>query len=323
VAGVSVATISRVLNGDGRVGEDRRGRVLAAIRQLGYRRDGVARNLRRGSTMVWGLVIGDIENPFFTSLVRGVQDTANREGYSVVLLNSDEDLETEAQCLRVLVEERVAGVILSPVSERSSNFAAIPSTIPTVLVDRQITGAAVDMVCVDNVRGAYEGTQHLLDAGYRRVACISGPLHSTTGARRLRGYLQAMRDAGLAPDAGDVVATDFKRGGGHQAALQLLDSDPPPDAIIVMDNLMMEGALFALQERGVRIPDDIGLVGFDDLSWATLVTPRLTAVAQPVRELGVMAAELLARRCRGDRSGFPASVDLQPELTVRDSSRHR
>lgn len=319
-AQVSVATVSRVLNGDARVQPERRERVEHAIRRLGYRRDSVARNLRRGSTMVWGLVISDIENPFFTSLVRGVQDTAEQSGYSVVLLNSDEDLEKEARCLRVLAEERVAGVILSPVSEQGSSLTGLPSSTPTVLVDRQVTGLEVDTVAVDHARGAYEGTAHLLQAGYRRVACISGPRHSTTGAARIEGYERAVRDAGLEPDPDLIHVTDFKRGGGHDAALRLLDLDPRPDAIIAMNNLMSEGTLWALQERGVAVPDDVGLVGFDDLTWSTLVRPRLTVVAQPVRQLGLTAAELLARRCGGDRSGFPATVRLPSELIVRESS---
>jgi LacI family transcriptional regulator len=319
-ARVSVATVSRVLNGDPRVQPERRDRVEAAIRQLGYRRDSVARNLRRGSTMVWGLVISDIENPFFTSLVRGVQDTAEQAGYSVVLLNSDEDLEKEARCLRVLAEERVAGVILSPVSERDSTLTGLPASTPTVLVDRQITGLEIDTVAVDHAGGSYEGTAHLLREGYRRVGCISGPRHSTTGASRIEGYEQALRDAGHAPDPELICTTDFKRGGGYESALRLLDLDSRPDAIIAMNNLMTEGTLWALQERGLAVPEDVGVVGFDDQSWSTLVRPRLTVVAQPVRQLGVRAAELLTQRCRGDRSGFPATVRLPPQLTVRESS---
>jgi LacI family transcriptional regulator len=319
-AHVSVATVSRVLNGDGRVQPERRERVEAAIRQLGYRRDSVARNLRRGSTKVWGLLISDIENPFFTSLVRGVQDTAELAGYSVVLLNSDEDLEKEARSLRVLAEERVAGVILSPVSEHDSDLSGLPASTPTVLLDRQITGLEIDTVSVAHARGGYEGTAHLLAAGYERVACISGPRHATTGASRIEGYEQALRDAGHALDPELVCATDFKRGGGHEAARRLLDLQEPPDAIIAMNNLMTEATLWALQERGLVVPQDVGLVGFDDLSWSTLVRPRLTVVAQPVRQLGIIAAELLAQRCRGDRSGFPATVRLLPQITVRESS---
>lgn len=323
-AGVSVATVSRVLNGIGRTDPARRQRVLRAIEALGYRRDGVARNLRRRSTMVWGLVISDIENPFFTSLVRGVQDSADGEGYSVVLLNSDEDLLKEGRCLDVLAEERVAGVILSPVSEHESDLEVLAaSRTPTVLVDRRVTGVSMDMVCVDNRKGAREGTAHLLARGYRRGACISGPPRSTTGASRLEGYLAALRDAGREVDMSLVLTTDFKRRGGYDAALQLLDRRPPPDAMIVMNNLMTEGALAAIRERGLRIPDDVGLVGFDDLSWASLVQPRLTSIAQPVRELGLAAAKLLARRCRGDDEGFPATITLDPELRVRESSgRH-
>ncbi len=321
---VSVATVSRVLNGNEKVDRERQRRVLAAIDELGYRRDGVARNLRRGSTKVWGLVISDIENPFFTSLVRGVQDQADDEGYSVILLNSDEDLGTEARCLALMVEERVAGAILSPVSETESVMDLLVSTgTPTVMVDRRMRGPQVDTVTVDNVLGAYDGTMHLLGAGHRRVACISGPPASTTGVNRLNGYLRALEETGLPAELQLIRTTDFKRGGGYRATLDLFRQDPRPDAMIVMNNLMTEGALHALRELGLRVPQDVALVGFDDLSWATLVEPQLTTIAQPVRELGRAAAELLGRRCRGDTLGFPAEVMLTPTLQIRESSVSR
>ncbi len=323
-ARVSVATVSRVLNGNEKVDPERQRRVLSAIEELGYRRDGVARNLRRGSTKVWGLVISDIENPFFTSLVRGVQDQADEEGYSIILLNSDEDLDKEGRCLALMVEERVAGAILSPVSETKSVMDLLISTgTPAVMVDRRIRGLAVDTVIVDNVLGAYDGTMHLLGAGHRRVACISGPAESTTGINRVTGYLRALEKTALAAEPELIRTTDFKRGGGYRATLDLFRQDPRPDAMIVMNNLMTEGALHALRELGLRVPRDVALVGFDDLSWATLVEPQLTTIAQPVRELGRAAAELLGRRCRGDSFGFPAEVMLAPSLQIRESSVSR
>jgi LacI family transcriptional regulator len=295
--------------------------VLTAIESLGYRRDEIARSLRMGATKVWGLVISDIENPFFTSLVRGVQDQADQEGYAVVLLNSDEDLEKEARCLTLLLEARVAGVILTPVTERDAN-AALPASAstPLVVVDRRISGIPLDMVTVDNVQGAYQGTLHLLDAGYRRISCIAGPEHVATGSDRLRGYFQALRERGVEPDPALVRTTNFKQDGGYEAASQLLRQEPRTDAIIVMNNLTTEGALQAVQDLGLRVPGDVALVAFDDLAWSSLVQPGLTAVAQPVRELGRTAAQLLARRCRGDMEGFPSTVVLQPTLKVRQSS---
>lgn len=323
-ARVSVATVSRVLNGNERVDRERQRRVLSAIEELGYRRDGVARNLRRGSTKVWGLVISDIENPFFTSLVRGVQDQADKEGYSVILLNSDEDLNKEARCLTLMVEERVAGAILSPVSETESAIDLLVSAgTPTVMVDRRVRDLEADTVIVDNVLGAYEGTMHLLAAGHRRVACISGPTGSTTGLNRLNGYLRALEETELPVERELIRTTDFKREGGYRATLDLFRQNPLPDAVIVMNNLMTEGALHALRELGLRVPQDVALVGFDDLSWATLVEPRLTTIAQPVRELGRAAAELLGRRCRGETLGFPAEVTLAPTLQIRESSGPR
>jgi LacI family transcriptional regulator len=319
-AGVSVATVSRVLNHQPQVDPARRERVLEAIARLGYRRDAVARNLRRRSTRVWGLVISDIQNPFFTALIRGVQDRAEQEGFAVILLNSDEDTDRERRCLELMAEERAAGVLISPASETESAFRPLlDPAIPVVLIDRSTTDRDVDLVRIDNERGAYDGTRHLLEEGYRRVACISGPLHTTTGRTRFEGYRRAVEEAGtIDPDL--VRHTDFKTPGGHEAAIDLFRSPSPPDAVIVMNNLMTEGALTALRDLGLAMPGDVGVVGFDELSWAALLDPPLTTVGQPVRELGLAAADLLARRCAGDMEDHPRTVTLAPRLVVRGSS---
>lgn len=321
LADVSVATVSRVLNGGARVDPVRRDRVLSAIAALGYRRDAVARNLRRGSTRAWGLVISDIQNPFFTGLIRGVQDQAEREGYSVVLVNTDENLAREAAAINLLMEERVAGALVSPVSIEESDLGKlIASRTPVVFIDRRLDDETADSVLVDNERGAYEGTRHLLEVGFRRVACITGPQTSTTGRLRFAGYRRALEEAELTPQPDLVRVTDFKREGGRQAALDLLGGKHRPDSLIVMNNLMTEGALQGIAETGLEVPADLGLVGFDDLSWATLVRPQLTAIAQPVYEVGRVAAELLARRCRGDWSDHPTTRTLETTLVVRQSS---
>jgi LacI family transcriptional regulator len=319
-AGVSVATVSRVLNHQPRVDPGRRDRVLEAIARLGYRRDAVARNLRRRSTRVWGLIISDIQNPFFTALVRGVQDRAEREGYAVILLNTDEDTGREWRCLELMAEERAAGVLIAPVSESESAFRPLldPGT-PVVLIDRGLASGQEDLVRIDNERGAYEGARHLLEQGYRRVACISGPMRATTGRTRYEGYRRALEEAG-GMDAGLVRHTDFKARGGYEAAIDLFGSPRRPDAVIVMNNLMTEGTLQALRDLGLAMPDDVGVVGFDNVSWAPLVDPPLTTVAQPIRELGLAAADLLARRCGGDLADQPLVVTLAPELVVRRSS---
>lgn len=319
-AEVSVATVSRVLNDHPQVDPERRQRVLDAIAELGYRRDAVARNLRRRSTRVWGLVISDIQNPFFTALVRGVQDRAEQEGFTVILLNSDEDTERERRCLELMAEERAAGVLISPASEDSSAFRPLlDPSIPVVLIDRSTGDGGADLVLVDNERGAHDGTRHLLDQGYRRVACISGPLQTTTGRTRFEGYRRALEESG-AFDSRLVRHTDFKTPGGYAAAIDLFRPRSRPDAVIVMNNLMTEGALKALGDLGLAMPGDVGVVGFDEISWAALIDPPLTTVAQPVRELGLAAADLLARRCAGDLDGHPQTVTLAPRLVVRGSS---
>ncbi len=318
-AKVSPATVSRVLNGND-VTPDLAERVRAAVERLEYRPNSVARSLRRRRSAVWGLIISDIENPFFTEMVRGVEDVAQASGYSVVLCNSDEDLTKEARYVDVIVDERMAGAIVSPASERESDFSSLLERgISVVGIDRRLGHDGADTVLVDNLLGAGLATGHLLEQGWRRVACITGQTRVTTAAERLEGYRRALGRARVRFDSKLVVEADFKQEGGRRAALQLLDRAKPPDALFVANNLMCLGALEALRERGLELATDIGLASFDDMAWAELLRPRLTTVAQPTYEMGREAARLLLARIHGD-GGAPRQVVLAPTLHVRDSS---
>lgn len=318
-AAVSPSTVSRVLNGT-QVSESLAARVHAAVEELGYRPSSVARNLRRQATMVWGLIISDIGNPFFTALVRGVEDAAHEAGYSLVLCNSDDDLDKERRYLDIALAEKMAGVVISPASEATTDLSLLVERgVPAVAVDRRVGRLAVDTVLVDNVWGARIATQHLMDAGCTRIACITGPTRTTTAAERLQGYRQAHEDAGVDIDDALTVVENFKEDGGYDGAQRLLAAGTRPDGLFVANNLMTVGALEALVDAGVEIPRDMLLVGFDDIPWARLTRPRLTTVHQPTYEMGREAGRLLAARI-GDEPEIPRTIVLPPSLRVRESS---
>jgi LacI family transcriptional regulator len=321
LAGVSPATVSRVLNGKQDVAADLRRRVLAAVAELGYRRNGPARSLRTRAATVLGLIISDITNPFFTAVVRGAEDQAQLAGYSVVLANADEDVAKEARYLEVAAAEQMAGVLLSPASPRRTSIdLMVERGIPVVTIDRRLTAAPVDSVTVDNQLAARKAAQHLLAQGCRRVGLVAGPVQTTTGASRLAGYRAALRAARRTVDPSLVAYADFRTDGGYAATRQLLRQRQPPDGLLFSNNLMTVGGLKAIAEAGLAIPDDIAIVGFDDASWTTALRPPLTVVAQPTYEIGQTAAQLLLRRIEGDKFP-PRRVVLRAELIVRASSQ--
>ena len=319
-AQVSRATVSRVLNNNPNVTDDLRLRVLEAIQALGYRPNRAARRLRGTTSDVLGLIISDIENPFFISVVRGVEDAAYQQQMSVVLCNSDEDTDKQAMYLRVMQAEHVAGLIISPTHiDESDELAELSlAGMPIVLLDRCTKTLNADAVVVDNVGGAYAAVKHLIDLGCTRIATIAGSPRLTTGYERYEGYRKALDSAALPFDRSLVRTGDFKTESGYRLMRELLLAGRPPEAVFVANNLMTLGSLRAARELGFRIPDDVALVGFDDMPWSGELCPPLTAVAQPTYELGQEAVRLLLRR-RAEPEAFYHTVVLQPRLVVRES----
>jgi len=319
-AGVSPATVSRVLNAPEGVSADLKSRVLATVRNLGYRPNSQARSLRTRATAVLGVIISDITNPFFTAMVRGVEDAASDAGYSVILANADEDLEKEQRYLDVAVAERLAGVVLSPASATQTRIDVLSEAgIPVVTIDRRLKTADVDRVTVRNRKAATEATLHLAEQGCRRIGFVAGPSITTTAVDRLAGYRAGLRAAGIDYDPALVEAGDFRIEGGREATRRLLALDRRPDALFVSNNLMTIGAVDALDTAGLAFPDDIALVGFDDMSWTLGLRTTLTSITQPTYDIGRVATELLLRRVR--RESFdPRHVVLPATLNVRMSS---
>ncbi|MCQ8834323.1 LacI family DNA-binding transcriptional regulator [Streptomyces malaysiensis] len=322
-AGVSPATVSRVFNG-GKVTPARALSVQEAAAALGFAPNRVARSLRKQRSSVIALIIPDIENPFFTSLARGVEDAAQRTSLSVVLCNSDEDTEKERRYLEVALGEQMAGVIVAAASQDETDLGPLTDRgVPVVAVDRRPRDAEVDAVRVDNHHGGEVATRHLLQAGYRRIACITGPEGASTSEERLAGHRAALSAAqgsaaAAAADNTYIRHADFRVEGGRVAMRELLALPEPPDAVFVANNLMTIGVLDALGEAG-RTPPGVGVLSFGDVPWASLVRPSLTAVELPSYELGRTAADLLLQRRDGSLSPVQTVV-LRTKLQVREST---
>jgi len=314
-AGVSAATVSRVLADSPTVHPEYRKRVLRTVELLGYRPNRLASNLRRLRTEMIGIVVSDVENPHFTQMVRKVEDAAYRRGWRVLLCNADEDGDKQRSYLEVLAAERVSGVILSTTNPAGLEIAELSdSGVPLVAFDRTVGDARADAVVSDNVAGARLATEHLLGAGHERIGFVGGPTDTETGANRLRGYEDAMREAGAEPRWADGR---YRIDGGEHAAEELLRDDPPT-ALVVANNLMTIGVLRALRRGRLRVPQDVALVAIDDPFWAELMDPPLTTLAQPVRRMAESAVEFLFERISGRRNEA-RKVVFDFELRVRGS----
>ncbi len=318
-AKVSTATVSRVLAGSGRVGKQVRERVLDVVRKLDYHPNRLARDLRAGLRKVIGVIIPDLQNPFFPEVVRGVEAVLYTEGYTLVLGHSDGLAEREQAHLSVLRGEGAAGMILIPDNGPNADYSALRAwDMPVVAVDRVPIGLQVDLVCTNNREGISEAVRHLLAHGYSEIAFINGPEGLSVTRERLAGYQEALRAAGIALREAFIVHSDFRQAGGYSGMRRLLGLAKPPRAVVVANNLMTLGALQAIHENGIAIPQEVAVIGFDDMPWATSLHPPLTAVAQPAEELGRTAAQLLLERL-GHPTRVPRQVVLATRLMVRAS----
>jgi LacI family transcriptional regulator len=324
-AGVSTSTVSHVLNETRWVSEELRRRVREAADDLGFEPNGVARSLKIKRSFTIGLVISDIGNPFFTDVVRGVEDVAQGQGYTVILGNSDEDVEKEAAYLRVLSAKRIDGLILAPAGQDHPYLQRlVGSGFPLVLLDRLVPGLHLPAALVENRDAARIAVAHLIDLGHRRIGMVAGKPNITSTTDRLAGYRLALDTAGIPFDDALVVSGGSQIDKARSATTALLDLSVPPTALFVANNLMTIGAVAAIEDRGLAVPADVAIAGFDDFPWADVFRPTLTCIAQPTYELGRAAAELLLRRIDGERSanadGSPEHVVLSGRLVVRESS---
>lgn len=325
LARVSPATVSRVLNAAPSVDPVLRARVQDAIATLRYRPDRIARSLRRGATTSLGLIISDVQNPFFTALVRGVESVAASRDLLVMLCNADGDPGRERRYGEALIAERVAGVVIASADPAGDTVhALVMAGIPTVVVDRQSGNAPVDTVFVDNHGGARTAAEYLIGLGHRQIGAITGPLDFSVARERLEGFEYGLHAAGLPLDPSLFRVGDFRAASGHDAMAALLeDAGDRLDAVFVASDLMTLGALAAIYEAGMHIPRDVSVVGFDDMPWAASLNPPLTTIAQPATAMGQTATRLLLDRVDGNAELEPRHVVLDPHLIIRASAASR
>jgi len=319
-AQVSVTTVSHVINDTRPVSDELRARVTAAMDLLGYQPNQLARSLRRGETHTIGMIIPDGANPFFAEVARGIEDTGFEHGYSVILCNSDGNLEKELLYTNVLNEKQVDGIIYVAAGLSQEHILGLQQRgLPVVVVDREIPGLPVGTVITDNAQGGWLATGHLLSLGHRRIACLSGPHDLTPSAERVTGYRQALEAAMVFVDECLVLRGDFNFESGYKSMTELLALEEPPSAVFACNDLMAMGAMAAAAESGCRVPADLSVVGFDDIELASYSIPALTTVRQPKYEMGAIAARMLLEHMRQDDL-TPQRQILATELVVRKSS---
>lgn len=322
-ANVSITTVSRVINDSSKVNIKTRERVQSAMKALNFQPNRVAQRLRgnKGRSKLLGLIIPDIQNQFYSSIVRGIEDMSYGNNYAVILCNSDENPEKEKFYLEVLKSESVDGIILPPIRQNGEVIKElIESGIPLICFDRKLPSQSVDTVVIDNEKGGYMATSHLTELGHKKIAVITSSLTFSSFEDRLRGYENALTDSGIQLNENYIKKGDHRSSEiGKQLTIELLEQNPRPSAIFIMNNQMTLGALEAINERNLVIPDDISIVGFDDMLWAKAISPPLTVIKQPGYEMGRRVAELFFQKIN-DPGRDKVQVIMESKLIVRQSS---
>jgi len=319
-AEVSTATVSRVLNDSDYVSPELQSRVHEAIEALGYRQDQIAKGLKTQRTYTIGVIVSAVENPFFASVVKGIEDEAAESEHSLIICDTDKTWRKEVDYIDELIQKKVDGAIFAPTGETESNAKhLIQNDIPFVFIDRKIESIQADSVLSDNVSGARKATSYLIEQGHERIGIILGLEEISTSKERYEGYEKALQEYGIEVQEELVVRGNYKASGGLAATKQLLSLDNPPTAILATNNRTTVGAIKAIKKSGLRWPQEITLVGFDDLEWLDIFDIPLTTVAQQPRKMGERAAQLLLKRINEKNFGEETEeVRLDVELKVRE-----
>jgi LacI family transcriptional regulator len=319
-AGVSVSTAARVLSGRGYASEETRGLVMEAARELGYVPNQIARSLRTRRTNLIGLLIGDVENSFYSVIAKTVESVAKDAGYHVVLCNSDDDVDNEREYLQLLEGMRVDALIVTPTSKNRRHLTRLlEAGLVIVQMDRRVHGLGADAILVDNEAAAESAVSHLVEAGHERIGILTGELDVQTASRRLAGYERALRDRSI-PIRDELIRTgSFHRDHAVEDATDLIRARPAPTAIFAANNILAEATLMALDLEGLSVPGDMSVVGFDDVQWMSMVEPPMTTVRQPVAEMARSAAELTLRRLGEAAPSRPSTIVFRTELVQRAS----
>ncbi|RKX80172.1 MAG: LacI family transcriptional regulator [Spirochaetes bacterium] len=323
LANVSYSTVSRALANRPGVNEATRCKIIRAAEELNYRPNAIARGLVRGQTLSMGLIIPDITNPFFPEVHRGIEDGARESGYSVFLCNTNWERERETHYINLLIEKRVDGIIIAPISDTVDKIEEeLKSNIPVVYVSNLPPKTDRSCVAIDNIRGGFLATKHLIESGYREIGFIGAPEGSFSIDQRLEGYKLAFRKYGMKLDQRFICFGDFKRETGYRIIKRMIEEGIYPRAIFAENDLMALGVLQGVKESGLSVPGDIAVVGFDDIPFASFPEVQLTTIRQPKYEMGKMAVQLLLNDIRASNNGLRKELScrkiiLEPELIVR------
>lgn len=319
-AQVSIATVSRVLNGKDSTTAEIRERVMRSVEKLGYQPNMIARSLRMRKSFVLGLIIPNITNPFFANIARAVEDIALQSGYVVTIFSSDQNLVKEKHYTEFMCNRMVDGAVVAVADQFSSNLDQLANTeIPVVLIDRHLENSTFDRVMVDTFGATYRAVEYLIERGYKRIGMIAGPQNVSTAVDKARGYQQAIVDHKMPLEENLLLYGDYTEESGIALGRQILCQPNHPDALIVSNNLMTLGIYRVIKEYGLRIPHEIALIGFDDIHWSSLVTPPITMIDQPTYELGQKAIEFLLDRIAGNTQE-PRTHILRTQLIIRGST---
>ncbi len=323
-AGVSKTSVSRYLNGknDGHMSEKTKERIIQAIKELDYQPNSIARSLKQKSTNVIGLVVNDMSNLFFLEIIKGIETELKNSGYNLLICNSDTNIERELECLKMLEKRQIDGVILIGMNMPVTHIEKIHTEFPIVLMEREPGKTELDSVRIDNKVGAYAAVSHLIERGHTRIAHIAGPSIAAMAVERKEAYIQCMKDHGLKTLPQYIVSGNYKLESGYDGMQALMALEEKPTAVFCANDYMAMGALRFLMEHGYRVPQDVALVGYDDIVVSKMVTTPLTTVRQPAKELAGMAARLLIERIENkeSREQKGQTVIMQSELVIRASS---
>lgn len=321
-AGVSSTTVSYVISGKRYVSDTLKEQVFKAMKEIGYKPNNLARSLRLGKSDTIGLVIPDSSNLFFAEIAKHIEDLGFKNGYTVFLCNSDDMIEKQREYIEVLIAKQVDGIVFISVSNDEDTINNLNSAgIPFVIVDREEDDATTDIILVDNYLGGYIATSYLISLGHKKIGTITGPSPVNPSSYRYQGYLKALKDHEIKFRKEYVTTGDFRFMSGFIAMEKLLKLQQSPSAVFVQNDMMVLGAYRAINKLGLRVPEDISIVGYDNSPIAEIMTPSLTTIAQPIYEIAKSTINILLGRIKGNKDDFPARITLKPEIIVRDSCK--
>lgn len=318
-AGVSVNTASRAINNKLDINEETKKRVLKVAQELGYVRNATAVALRTKKTGTIGVVIADNRNPFYAEVLNGIEEAAREKNYHIILVNTQRDYQKEEEAINLLLAKRVDGLLIAPVQDRDDDIRnLIMANFPFVIVGRDFENIEMDAVYNDEIKGGFLVTEYLFTKGHKRIAFINGFLHKSPAQGRLEGYKKALKKYGIPLDDALVSVGDIDVENGYERTKQMMKENLDFTAIFAYNDMMAFGAMQAIKEKGLRIPEDIGLVGYDDISFSSLMNPSLTTIRLKKQDLGIESVELLLSRINGSREKMK-KIMLDVELQIRET----